>query len=56
MLDGSEGKERLRRLAFNARYLSSGLRKLGFIVYGHRDSPIVPLMIFNPARCRSSRA
>lgn len=50
MLDGSEGKERLRRLAFNARYLSSGLRKLGFIVYGHRDSPIVPLLIFHPGK------
>lgn len=50
LLDGSEGKERLRRLAFNARYLSSGLRKLGFIVYGHRDSPIIPLLIFHPAK------
>ena len=50
LLDGSEGSERLRRLAFNARYLSSGLRKLGFIVYGHRDSPIVPLLIFHPAK------
>jgi serine palmitoyltransferase len=50
LLDGSEGRERLRRLAFNARYLSSGLRKLGFIVYGHRDSPIVPLLIFQPAK------
>lgn len=50
LLDGSEGRERLRRLAFNARYLSSGLRKLGFIVYGHRDSPIVPLLIFHPAK------
>lgn len=50
LLDGSEGRERLRRLAFNARYLSSGLRKLGFIIYGHRDSPIVPLLIFQPAK------
>lgn len=50
LLDGSEGRERLQRLAFNARYLSSGLRKLGFIVYGHRDSPIVPLLIYQPAK------
>ncbi|KAN0065609.1 serine palmitoyltransferase component [Thecaphora frezii] len=50
LMDGSEGRERLRRLAFNARYLSSGLRKLGFIVYGHRDSPIVPVLIFQPAK------
>ncbi|KAJ1300894.1 hypothetical protein OPQ81_003320 [Rhizoctonia solani] len=48
--DGSEGQNRLRRLAFNSRYLARGLRKLGFIVYGHTDSPIVPLLIFNPGK------
>ena len=50
MLDGSDGVSRLRRLAFNSRYLSTGLRKLGFIVYGHRDSPIVPLLMFSPGK------
>ncbi|EIM21522.1 PLP-dependent transferase [Wallemia mellicola] len=50
LLDGSEGKDRLRRLAFNARYLSSALRKMGFIMSGSRDSPIVPLFIFHPAK------
>lgn len=50
LMNGTEGRERLRRLAFNARYLSSGLRKLGFIVSGHRDSPIVPLFLFNPGK------
>jgi serine palmitoyltransferase len=48
--NGTEGRERLRRLAFNSRYLSSGLRKLGFIVYGHRDSPIIPLLLYNPGK------
>ncbi|KAG0150868.1 hypothetical protein CROQUDRAFT_37427 [Cronartium quercuum f. sp. fusiforme G11] len=46
----SEGELRLRRLAFNARYLHTGLRKLGFIVGGHQDSPIVPLLIFQPGK------
>ncbi|KAH9000907.1 serine palmitoyltransferase 2 [Lactarius hatsudake] len=45
--DGSEGRMRLRRLAFNSRYLSRGLAKLGFITFGHTDSPIVPLVLFN---------
>ena len=53
LLNGTEGRERLRRLAFNSRYLSSALRKLGFIVYGHRDSPIIPLLIFQPAKMRA---
>ena len=47
LADGTQGKMRLRRLAFNARYLSRGLRKLGFLVYGAEDSPIVPLLLFN---------
>lgn len=50
LMDGNEGRDRLRRLAFNCRYLSKGLKKLGFIVYGHQDSPIVPLLIFAPGK------
>lgn len=48
--DGSEGRTRLRRLAFNSRYLSRGLTKLGFITYGVNDSPIVPLLLFNTGK------
>lgn len=50
MIDGSDGKVRLRRLAFNSRYLNRGLRKLGFITYGHDDSPVIPLLLFNPGK------
>lgn len=50
MCDGSDSQMRLRRLAFNNRYLNRGLRKLGFITYGHDDSPIVPLLIFHPGK------
>jgi serine palmitoyltransferase len=47
---GTEGEERLQRLAFNSRYLRLGLKRLGFIVYGHDDSPIVPLLLYNPGK------
>ncbi|KAL3451235.1 pyridoxal phosphate-dependent transferase [Aspergillus insuetus] len=47
-----KGKERLQRLTFNSRYLRLGLKRLGFIVYGHNDSPIVPLMLYHPPRCQ----
>src|SRR5271156_4111818 len=47
---GAEGAERLQRLAFNSRYLRLGLKRLGFIVYGHDDSPIIPLLLYNPAK------
>ncbi|KAL4873661.1 hypothetical protein BDV12DRAFT_159369 [Aspergillus spectabilis] len=45
-----QGEERLQRLAFNSRYLRLGLKRLGFIVYGHDDSPIIPILLFNPAK------
>lgn len=51
--NGVEGQHRLERLAFNARYLNHGLRKLGFIVWGSRDSPVVPLLIFQPGKMNS---
>ncbi|KAH7925339.1 serine palmitoyltransferase 2 [Leucogyrophana mollusca] len=50
LYDGSEAQMRIRRLAFNSRYLHAGLDKLGFITYGHPFSPIVPLLIFNPGK------
>ncbi|RUS18290.1 serine palmitoyltransferase 2 [Endogone sp. FLAS-F59071] len=49
--DGTDnGRERLERLAFNSRYMHNRLRKMGFIVMGDRDSPIVPLMVYHPAK------
>lgn len=47
---GTEGRSRIQRLGFNSRYLHLGLRKLGFITYGHTCSPIVPLLLFNPGK------
>lgn len=45
-----QGEERLQRMAFNSRYLRLGLKRLGFIVYGCDDSPIIPLLLYNPAK------
>lgn len=45
-----EGRERLERIAFNSRYLRLGLQRLGFIVYGVDDSPVIPLLLFAPAK------
>ena len=45
-----QGEERLQRLAFNSRYLRLGLKRLGFIVFGHDDSPIIPLLLYNPGK------
>ncbi|KAF7545462.1 hypothetical protein G7046_g9561 [Stylonectria norvegica] len=45
-----QGEERLERIAFNSRYLRLGLKRLGLIVYGHDDSPIIPVMLYHPAK------
>lgn len=49
-LNGNEGKERLQRIAFNSRYLRLGLKRLGFIIYGADDSPVIPLLLYNPCK------
>ena len=49
-LNPGEGKERLQRIAFNLRYLRLGLKKLGFIVYGADDSPVIPVLVFLPTK------
>uniref|UniRef100_A0A1I8JJS0 serine C-palmitoyltransferase n=1 Tax=Macrostomum lignano TaxID=282301 RepID=A0A1I8JJS0_9PLAT len=45
-----EGKRRLRQLSVNAQYMRARLHQLGLIVYGDRDSPVVPFMIFMPGK------
>lgn len=45
-----QGEERLQRIAFNSRYLRLGLKRLGLIVYGHDDSPIIPITLYHPAK------
>lgn len=49
-LNGNEGKLRLERIAFNSRYLRLGLKRLGFIIFGEDDSPIIPLLLYNPSK------
>jgi serine palmitoyltransferase len=44
------GLERLQRITFNSRYLRLGLKRLGFIVYGHDDSPVVPVILYHPGK------
>lgn len=45
-----EGEMRLQRLAFNSRYLRIGLKRMGFVVSGHIDSPVVPVFLFHPTK------
>ncbi|XP_023652034.1 serine palmitoyltransferase 3 isoform X2 [Paramormyrops kingsleyae] len=44
------GIERLRQLGENTRYFRRRLQEMGFIIYGSRDSPVVPLLVYMPGK------
>ncbi|KAE9549314.1 hypothetical protein FO519_007480 [Halicephalobus sp. NKZ332] len=45
--DGTEiGQQKIRKLLRNTRYFRKKTKQMGFMVLGHEDSPVVPLMTF----------
>ncbi|XP_063079360.1 serine palmitoyltransferase 2b isoform X2 [Engraulis encrasicolus] len=44
------GRDRLRQLSENTTYFRRRLQELGFIIYGNEDSPVVPVMLYMPAK------
>uniref|UniRef100_A0A8C4WX13 serine C-palmitoyltransferase n=1 Tax=Eptatretus burgeri TaxID=7764 RepID=A0A8C4WX13_EPTBU len=44
------GQDRITQLLRNTRYFRQRLRNLGFVIYGNDDSPVVPLLIYLPAK------
>ena len=45
-----DGKKRIQQLAKNCKLFRQGLKKIGNIVYGNDDSPVVPAMIYSPCK------
>ena len=45
-----DGKRRIDQLARNCRVFRQGLKKIGNIVYGNDDSPVVPVMLYIPCK------
>ncbi|KAF1798681.1 pyridoxal phosphate-dependent transferase [Mucor lusitanicus] len=49
--DGTDiGRKKIKQLAENSVYFIERLREMGFIVYGDQGSPVIPLLLFNPAK------
>ncbi|XP_060118979.1 serine palmitoyltransferase 2 [Heteronotia binoei] len=44
------GKQRIQQLSENTKYFRRRLKQMGFIIYGNEDSPIIPLMLYMPAK------
>ncbi|KAJ1729665.1 serine palmitoyltransferase component [Coemansia sp. Benny D160-2] len=45
-----EGQQRLDQLAINTRYFARRLREMGFMTMGDAGSPVIPLLLFSPAK------
>ncbi|XP_025103822.1 serine palmitoyltransferase 2-like isoform X1 [Pomacea canaliculata] len=49
--DGThEGRKRIEQLKWNTRYFRKSLHEKGFILYGNKDSPVVPLLLYMPVK------
>ncbi|KAL0969845.1 hypothetical protein UPYG_G00233110 [Umbra pygmaea] len=44
------GRDRVQRLAENTAYFRRRMKEMGFIIYGNSDSPVVPMMLYMPAK------
>nr|XP_054758038.1 serine palmitoyltransferase 2-like [Lytechinus pictus] len=50
-MDGTTvGRDRIEMLKNNTRYFRRRCMELGFIVYGNDDSPVVPVLLYLPAK------
>lgn len=46
------GLKRIGKLAWNTKYFRERLINMGFIIYGEIESPVVPLMLYLPAKAK----
>jgi serine palmitoyltransferase len=52
--DGTNiGKQKLQALRDNSNYFRMRLEEMGLIVFGRYDSPIIPVMLYNPGKISS---
>ena len=53
IIHSKEGLNCVKTLARNSKYFRRRLQQMGFIVYGHDDSPVIPIILFMPAKVRA---
>lgn len=47
---GNLGAQKLAQIRENSNYFRSKLQKMGFDVLGDNDSPVMPILLYNPAK------
>ena len=50
VINSQDGQKRIQQLHLNSIYYRNELKKLGFLVYGNSDSPVIPILLCNPAK------
>ena len=53
MSDQFRGVQRIEQLSRNAKYFRARLKQMGFILYGNKDSPVVPIRLFMPSKIQA---
>eukprot|EP01132_Coremiostelium_polycephalum_P001455 gene1455-1834_t len=52
--DGTDlGVRKIKQLKENSNYFREKLRDMGFKILGNKDSPVIPLMLYNPTKLSS---
>ena len=54
-LEQEIGRNRIKQLMKNTEYFRTRLMEMGFIVYGNKHSPVVPMMIYMPSKLLAFR-
>jgi serine palmitoyltransferase len=44
------GMERIQQLKENIKYFRRRLKEMGFIIYGNDFSPVIPVLLYMPAK------
>eukprot|EP01133_Synstelium_polycarpum_P003467 gene3467-3946_t len=49
--DGTDlGARKIKQLKDNSNFFRESLRQMGFKILGNKDSPVIPLMLYNPSK------
>jgi len=50
VINTEKGQEKITRLHDNSNFFRDRLKELGYRVFGNKDSPVVPLMLYHPSK------
>lgn len=49
-VEGDLGKQKMNTLKESVVYMRKKIKEMGFIIYGHDASPIIPILLYIPGK------